>query len=228
MKSFLALIVGFVLSIGMFVGGLAVATSLIASEPENAPGPSADVTQLWTVQPTRVDRATQDFERLPSVQPPQQPDLVPTQADDSVDVAALDVSGDLAALDDGTIDLVTTGSVENDWDPLRSAHVDWCSKRYRSYNPATNSYTSYSLDERPCVSPFGPQQPASDPMSASDLGWVEDQVDASPQVLLASEETPDGVSVSDHIAYCFSRYRSYRAEDNTYQPYGGGPRRQCR
>ncbi len=30
-----------------------------------------------------------------------------------------------------------------------------------------------------------------------------------------------------HVDYCFSRYRSYRPEDNSYQPYSGGPRRQC-
>ena len=29
-----------------------------------------------------------------------------------------------------------------------------------------------------------------------------------------------------HLDWCYSRYRSYRAYDNTYQPYGG-PRRQC-
>ena len=29
-----------------------------------------------------------------------------------------------------------------------------------------------------------------------------------------------------HVNWCYSRYRSYRAYDNTYQPYGG-PRRQC-
>jgi hypothetical protein len=28
-------------------------------------------------------------------------------------------------------------------------------------------------------------------------------------------------------ALCQQRYRSYRAEDNTYQPLSGGPRRQC-
>jgi hypothetical protein len=31
----------------------------------------------------------------------------------------------------------------------------------------------------------------------------------------------------DHIDYCFSRYRSYDPQDNTYQPFDGGPRRQC-
>lgn len=30
-----------------------------------------------------------------------------------------------------------------------------------------------------------------------------------------------------HIDWCYNRYRSYRASDNTFQPYNG-PRRQCR
>ncbi|MFD0914831.1 BA14K family protein [Pseudahrensia aquimaris] len=30
----------------------------------------------------------------------------------------------------------------------------------------------------------------------------------------------------DHIRWCFNRYRSYRAYDNTFQPYRG-PRRPC-
>jgi hypothetical protein len=34
-----------------------------------------------------------------------------------------------------------------------------------------------------------------------------------------------GVS-SAHVDWCYSRYRSYRAYDNTFQPYNG-PRRQC-
>lgn len=32
---------------------------------------------------------------------------------------------------------------------------------------------------------------------------------------------------NSHVAYCSSKYRSYRAYDNTYQP-NNGPRRQCR
>ena len=31
----------------------------------------------------------------------------------------------------------------------------------------------------------------------------------------------------NHIAYCYRKYRSYREWDNTFQPYGGGPRREC-
>ncbi|TYR35223.1 BA14K family protein [Mesorhizobium microcysteis] len=30
-----------------------------------------------------------------------------------------------------------------------------------------------------------------------------------------------------HVEWCYARYRSYRAYDNSYQPYNG-PRRQCR
>jgi hypothetical protein len=33
-------------------------------------------------------------------------------------------------------------------------------------------------------------------------------------------------SGSAHVQWCYDRYRSYRAYDNTYQPYNG-PRRQC-
>jgi hypothetical protein len=33
-------------------------------------------------------------------------------------------------------------------------------------------------------------------------------------------------SANDHEAWCYNRYRSYRAWDNTFQPYNG-PRRQC-
>ncbi len=31
---------------------------------------------------------------------------------------------------------------------------------------------------------------------------------------------------NDHVSWCYNRYRSYRAYDNTFQPYYG-PRRQC-
>lgn len=32
---------------------------------------------------------------------------------------------------------------------------------------------------------------------------------------------------SDHVQWCYDRYRSYRASDNSFQPYNG-PRRECR
>lgn len=33
--------------------------------------------------------------------------------------------------------------------------------------------------------------------------------------------------VNSHVSWCYQRYRSYRAYDNSFQPYYG-PRRQCR
>ncbi|MBA5802680.1 BA14K family protein [Rhizobium changzhiense] len=43
--------------------------------------------------------------------------------------------------------------------------------------------------------------------------------------IIASQ--PRARAYSSHAEYCYSRYRSYRAYDNTYQP-NYGPRRQCR
>jgi hypothetical protein len=37
-----------------------------------------------------------------------------------------------------------------------SSHVEWCLNRYRSYNPRTNTWVSYSGYVRQCVSPYGP------------------------------------------------------------------------
>ena len=91
------------------------------------------------------------------------------------------------------------------------AHVDWCSRKYRSYQAETDSYLSYSDQMRPCVSPYVNDMTAS--------------VDDEPAILAASSDMT--ASLDDHAQACMNRYRSYRVEDNTYQPYGGGPRRQC-
>ncbi|MBL8582505.1 MAG: BA14K family protein [Rhizobiaceae bacterium] len=45
---------------------------------------------------------------------------------------------------------------------------------------------------------------------------------------LADDNPPNVVYRGNnaHIRWCYDRYRSYRASDNTFQPYNG-PRRQC-
>jgi hypothetical protein len=44
---------------------------------------------------------------------------------------------------------------------------------------------------------------------------------------IANSAPPAGHRLgSAHVRWCYDRYRSYRASDNTYQPYNG-PRRQC-
>lgn len=43
---------------------------------------------------------------------------------------------------------------------------------------------------------------------------------------ISQQPAPRGMSQA-HVDWCYDRYRSYRASDNTFQPYNG-PRRECR
>jgi hypothetical protein len=47
-----------------------------------------------------------------------------------------------------------------------------------------------------------------------------------PQQQRAPQPRRGGMSQA-HVSWCYDRYRSYRASDNTFQPYQG-PRRACR
>lgn len=42
------------------------------------------------------------------------------------------------------------------YDGYGSRHVEWCLDRYRSYNPRTNTWVSYSGRVNQCISPYGP------------------------------------------------------------------------
>jgi hypothetical protein len=239
MKPFLAMAGGFVVSFAMFVIGLAFATSLLTAEPGGRPGPSQDVTDLWTAQPRTVDATAQNLQRIPAVQIP--PDPNPSAEEQP---AAQDA---VASKDNGSapVDTITTGSVRvaagDDWvvrpappNRLSVAHAEWCASRYRSYRPEDNSYTSYNGRRRTCLSPYFEDLAAGDepmPPARSDDGRYAEAVDDQSPLPLqyASDDVLDGANVDpEHTRYCFSRYRSYWPEDNSYQPYGGGPRRQCR
>jgi hypothetical protein len=43
---------------------------------------------------------------------------------------------------------------------------------------------------------------------------------------IANDAPPPYAGGNTHVRWCYDRYRSYRAYDNTFQPYNG-PRRQC-
>jgi hypothetical protein len=100
---------------------------------------------------------------------------------------------------------------------LSEAHLDWCYNHYRSYREETDSYTAYSGQTKRCVSPYS-DGIASDGTASTD---GEDPLYPAPRA-----GGGDMLTV-DHVRDCFDRYRSYRIEDNSYQPYGGGPRQQC-
>lgn len=235
MKSLLEILIGFVGSLGMFVVGLAVATVLLTAEPERQPGPSVDVADLWTAEPRKVDSAKQDLERLPALQPRADPNLSAETRADAADTAS---TADVTA---GPVDTMTTGSVQaaGEEQPaktaLSAAHANWCASRYRSYRKEDDSYTRYDGERWPCVSPHsrnlaaeaGGLWPTASEADSYDTEFAGDP--SSAPWGEASDDPNKAVYInSDHVSYCLSRYRSYRPEDNTYQPFGGGPRRQCR
>jgi len=258
-RALLAIVGGFLVSLGMFAGGLAAAIYMLAVEPVGQPGPSAEVADLWTVQPRKIDRNAQHLERIPGLAPAGaiQP------AEPQVAAAAVDPAAGF-----GSVDATTTASVETsasdarqdrllppeqEWlasepeqpaaqDQFTTAHMDWCASRYRSYRPDDNSYTSFSGLQQPCVSPYTSdlgQEANAEPALGSppDRGAEVEFADSSDSYPAFVEEASvvqyavDDTATyagSDHESYCFSLYRSYRPEDNSYQPFGGGPRLQCR
>jgi hypothetical protein len=60
-----------------------------------------------------------------------------------------------------TLPLIIGGAYDNgryyddeDYGDLSSSHVEWCLNRYRSYNPRTNTWVSYSGNVNQCNSPY--------------------------------------------------------------------------
>ena len=200
MKYLLAALSGFVLTLGVFVGGAAFAVAYLTAEevPVHTPGMDSTIV-LSTV--TKEVNATQQGSNHVKGQPSPKPSLEEQVAEtDSTtpSVADLQVS-----------DPVT----------LSDEHVNWCANRYRSYRREDNSYTPYSGGSRECVSPFSGDKLIKGPaVTAEEAIYIE----ASAGGFSAGLMSPQ------HVESCYSRFRSYRPEDNSYQPYGGGPRRQCR
>ena len=203
MKILLAMLSGFVLTLAIFGGGALTAVDLIAKEPPHAHPLDMETGALWTNKAVSVNTASHRLKRLPARPTPQQSDQKP-QSVGATTTAAIAPTPEVPA--------------------VNVAHVEWCSRHYRSYDPGDNSYNAYSGIRRECVSPYSDNRPdngASNIITASSKGV--DLVSAVP----ADEVNPDGAVSDEHIWSCFDRYRSYRPEDNTYQPYGGGPRQQC-
>lgn len=232
MKPFLAFVGGFVLSLAIFFSGIVMAITYFHAEPVKIQQVGRDVAHLWTAEPQKVDPAAQAFERVAvdSGQTETKRSRAVPQ-DEAVETDAVSSPG-------AEVDAMTTAAVTGSDPALRSpemeamaaAHAEWCGSRYRSYRPRDDSYTPYSGGRRRCVSPYseasqgiGPVPVSAEP-EADGYVHAEEEAPADYVEYASDEFQMDG----EHIDYCFSRYRSYRPEDNTYQPFGGGPRRQCR
>ncbi|MCA0016465.1 BA14K family protein [Mesorhizobium sp. B292B1B] len=197
MKALLGLTCGFVLTLAVFGSGLAFAVWLITASPPRQAPATVSMAELWTKTARPVDKAAQNLERLPAEQ------LAPANIEPKRQV--------------GETDPTATGAIAPATAELPQPHIAWCASRYRSYRPQDNSYMSYSGQQRPCISPYLDADRAAP--SAAEASYVEENGTGRGAYAAAGDD--------DHVASCFSRYRSYRPEDNSYQPYSGGPRRQC-
>ncbi|MBB6356699.1 BA14K family protein [Aminobacter aganoensis] len=217
MRPLLIAVSGLGLALVMFVSGLIAATAFFTAEPERQLALSTD--DVWTDRPLKVNPATQEFDRLAARPVPQQvPARAPTQR------TVTSVVADTAKTEP-PLPEASTQPQQGLQAETTTAHLQWCSDRYRSYRPDDNSYTSYSGERRECLSPYlGAGDGSADEYTYEETTYRPSQ--AQPELAYASEDA--AYVGADHVDYCFSRYRSYRPEDNTYQPYDGGPRRQCR
>lgn len=218
MKYVLALLSGFCLTLIVFASGVATAIVYLTAEPVPVRSGYTAASQSWTDKPVRVVAPNQDSLDGPAESDPGGSNrAAQAQAPSDIRETARDAVQ--------AIDPITTAAASPEPAPrkapeLSAAHLEWCSEHYRSYDPSDNSYTAYSGAQRECVSPYSEGSGNSDPPEQ-----LTSSVSSSAEG--SSELTPSANLDPEHVQSCFARYRSYRPEDNTYQPYGGGPRRQC-
>jgi hypothetical protein len=230
MRLLLALVSGFALTLGVFAAGAVLATFYLVGPTQERGGLDAsDTLAMWSQEPVSVAYA-------PALSRPQAPEAADAEVAD----------------DDSGIDLVTTAAAatevpKNLQEPAKSptpeaemlatAHLDWCYDRYRSYRPEDNSYRPYGGGRAFCVSPYLEQLAAGEQraedvievsLDADGYGAAaEDDGSAARFMQVGGTAAINAPLTDEHMRYCFDRYRSYRPQDNSYQPYGGGPRRQC-
>ncbi|WP_064713782.1 BA14K family protein [Rhizobium bangladeshense] len=183
MKAIATVAFGIVSSVGACMAAASVASHVMADYEPHAFMDLA-ARDLWTTRPVKIDPRQQHYERIPPVY-----SSYVTEAP--------------AAIASKAASQPARPSTELHTQQPKYAieHLSWCAQRYRSFDPATNSYRSYSGETRVCSSPF--QQKI--------------------------HESQDGGSTrvnAQAAARCAARYRSYRPEDNTYQPWQGR-RRSC-
>jgi hypothetical protein len=241
MKTIAAVIAGLLLSFMTFVGGVMTSSIYFDTDNPHHRLEGKDATALWTSRPVAVNRDRQSLKRVPARPAPAEKQVA--MADRAVTSQmpknAAVSNAEPVADDDPQpmVDPVTTGAIdpvpsETKADPKagqNTAHVEWCSRHYRSYQAADNTYRSYSGDRRTCESPHSGDVATNvkqDDTQEPEAKIISD--DSTAQTQEASfERTADAGDTTDHVQSCLRRYRSYRLEDNSYQPFDGGPRRQC-
>ncbi|PDT15836.1 BA14K family protein [Rhizobium sp. J15] len=183
MKAIASVAFGIVSSVGACIAAASVASHVVAdSEPHTFNDLASP--DLWTTKPVKIDPRRQQYERIAP--------LYSSYVTEAPAVVASRKAPQYAR---------PPAEARTSQPKLPVQHLAWCRERYRSFDPGTNSYRSYSGETRECLSPF--------------------------QQTVAAADGRIGVTVDPQAAaWCAARYRSYRPEDNTYQPWDG-PRRVC-
>jgi hypothetical protein len=246
MKPILLLLGSLVLLVMVFLSGVIITANVIA-EPEPHKFAHVDTPDLWTSKPKAVDTAGQDYQRLPAATPPA------SIAADTRETAAVQQTASGGAVDTtvtGSLNPQQRPIVPQPQEERRAmvdpAQADWCFARYRSYRIEDNSYQPLSGGpRRQCQAPGAPASgtvAAAPARGQSQASQMQDELQPLPQMpaTRANQRADDGaagyaqsqaidadVPAGFHEEWCFARYRSYQAEDNSYQPFAGGPRRQC-
>jgi hypothetical protein len=228
MKNLVAVLSGFLLTLGVFGGGALTTIFFVNAKPTPVHSLDGDTGALWTNKAVVVKADAGGLERLPARPQPQK-----VSQDTGPQAQAPSSPPDQAESPKPVPDSMTTAAISPKAAPqpvasTNAAHVEWCSQRYRSYDPADNSYNSYSGVRRECVSPYSETASNVDAPAASDeMQRADASAEDSPTLISAAAGEMSPVLDSEHVQSCFDRYRSYRPKDNSYQPYGGGPRQQC-
>ncbi|MCI5077129.1 BA14K family protein [Oricola sp.] len=199
MKRFLMVIAGFVTTSVVFAAGASVAMVLFLVDPEDGFEPGQETAALWNPNPNASDVRVISTNRFEATD---EADLEDRLAESDAGKPVLVASLATPVLDEP--EAMTDASPA-----LPEAHLAWCSGTYRSYDASSNTYTPYGGGTETCVSPYldGTATASTEPVQVADNG--------APRLTEA------------HIRDCMNRYRSYRVSDNTYQPYGDVPRREC-
>jgi hypothetical protein len=173
-------------------------------------------------------------------------------ADDGAVAAGIDATTTASVQPEQVIDPMEASPREPQPAPaVDTAKAQWCYARYRSYRVEDNSYQPYGGGaRRQCEAPGGqgiangstanqneavaalreatPQKRRIEERQREDYSDQAEDVGYEEPVAYEEAEYADNASaVGAHLEWCFERYRSYRVEDNSYQPAGGGPRREC-
>ncbi|CDZ27427.1 BA14K family protein [Neorhizobium galegae] len=246
MKPILLFLGSLVLLVLVFLSGVIITANVIA-EPEPHKFANINTPDLWTSKPKAVDAVNQDYQRLPSATPPaslaaetrETPAVQQTAAGEAVDNT---VTASVNPQQPASVPQ-PQGERKAMVDP---AQADWCFARYRSYRIEDNSYQPLSGGpRRQCQAPGAaatetvaaapmrdePQAPQIQdelqPLPESPAARVDQRADEGTAGYAQSQAVNTGAPAGSHEEWCFARYRSYQAEDNSYQPFAGGPRRQC-